>query len=218
ATGLLVAGIAWLVSRDGVAAGGAGAAYVLLPSTFESYYTLSKCEPLLVFWLASSVWLLLRSVEKEGVRRRLMFGSSCVCLAMAYLTKETALAMVITTMLWAIVEAAPGRHSTEAWTGATMRRYFAVNVVFCVSFFLAKRLSGVAATATGDDSSHYMISIQAILDSALRYLGWCVRDYPHVLVALGFLGVLRVLEHATGRVYRLYAIGVCWMVGAVAIM
>ncbi len=219
ATGIIIARIAWLVSKDRLAATFSGAGYVLLPSTFENYYTLSKSEPLLVFWLVTSAWLLFESIEHGGLWQRLLFGSSCAFLGMAYYTKETALAMVITTGIWAIFELVRRRHSQEALTGGTMRLYLAVNVVFLVSFFLARRLSGVTAIATGDDSRHYMISAHTILGSALRYTGWYLRDYPHVLTALGYLWVLHVLEHAKRRASaRLLVIGVSWIIGSIALM
>jgi hypothetical protein len=100
-----------------------------------------------------------------------------------------------------------------------MRVYFGVNLVLFVSFFVAKKLFAIAAITSGDDSREYLVSVPTVLNSTLRYAGWYVRDYPHVLTALGFLWILHVFENDKRRASDwLVVISLSWIVGSMAVM
>jgi uncharacterized membrane protein len=72
-TGLVIYGIVWTVVKDHFASLFSGLAYVLSPTTFENYYTLSKPEPPLVLWLTLSVFFFLRSVAAFDAKQKYNF-------------------------------------------------------------------------------------------------------------------------------------------------
>ena len=218
ATALLIARIVWVGSRDKLAALFSGLGYLLFPSVFENYYTLSKSEPLLVFFLASSAWLLFESIQKQGLMRRRMFWASCTFLFLAYYTKETALAMTVASFFWAGFEVKRSYRSQSHVTGWMMRSYFAANLVLFSSFFLGRNLFAIASMTTASDSQNYLLSVPIMLESVLRYSGWYLRDYAHVLVALGFLLFLYRLRRNTTSPQWFLSVCLGWVVGATAIM
>ena len=103
-------------------------------------------------------------------------------------------------------------------TGWVMRSFFAANLVLFASFFLSRNLVGIAPMTTASDSQNYLLSVSSILESVVRYSGWYVRDYSHVLIALGFLWVLHLLGRSKTSSEWFLSVCLSWVVGATAIM
>jgi hypothetical protein len=217
-TALCVSGTVAIVTGDRLATLLAGIAYVLAPPVFESYYTLSKPEVPLTLWLALSLWGWARArtdAELRPSRSRWPFAVSAATLLLAYLTKETAQAMVLVSTLsvaalWALgrISGSPGPRRVDWW-------YTGVNVAWAALFWVSRIGSGTASIAAGGDSQRYALTAQSILSSALGHAVWYTRDFALLAPLLAFLWY-RGADLRTSP--WLLVVPVSWIAGWTAIM
>jgi hypothetical protein len=189
-TAMAVAGAVAFATRDALASSLAGLAYLLSPPVIESYYTLSKPEVPLAFWLAGSLccWAGARTLWETAPRRsRCLLWASAASLLFAYLSKETAQAMLVVSLLWVItawglpgVSRPPGAARVDRW-------YLAINVGCTALFWITRSAVGTVTIGAGDDSRHFALTGPVMAATALRHLAWYVRDFPLLGPLLAFV-------------------------------
>jgi hypothetical protein len=213
-TAISVAGTAAMATRSSLASLGAGLAYVFSPPVIESYYTLSKPEVPLALFLSASLcgWAGARAQwEAMRGRSRLLIAASALPLLLAYLTKETALAMVLVVGTWTAMGysglAARGPARADRW-------YLAINVACAVLIWAARDAAGIAAIAAGAYSKHYTVTAPGIVSSLFGHLAWFLRDFPALLPLAAFAGWARRRTPDGWIVY----VPVLWILAWTAIM
>jgi hypothetical protein len=189
-TGLAVAAAVALATKDALASAIGGLAYLLSPPVVENYYTLSKPEVPLALWLAVSLggWAGARAQWETAPRRsRGLLAASALALLFAYLTKETAQAMLVVSVLCVIalrrlpgITRQPSAERIDRWC-------LAMNLAGTALFWAVRAAVGTAAIGAGGDSHHYAVSGQVLAASALRHLAWYVRDFPLLAPLLAFV-------------------------------
>lgn len=222
-TALAISGIGGIATANHVTGLLCGVAYVLSGPVIESYYTLSKDEPPLVLWLALSVFFLVATIGGLGSERRpvkRLFAASVPPLILAYFTKETALAMVLVSGLWAgaafFRERGLAAHPVLRVTAG----YFIVNLTMAAVYWATRSLSGTSAVVAGTDSAHYVIMPGAVLNSLARYVAWYVRDFPFLVPLFAFVAGVFFASRRTKWEREWYVVVGCvlWIVGWTVVM
>ena len=222
ATAITISGIALVGTGDRLAAILSGVAYTVSGPAVESYYTLSKSEPPMVLWLALSLLCLLAAISARDAARtrgRMLFAASVALLLAAYFTKETALAMVLVSGMWACSALWRERRCSSHSASRVMIAYFLASLAIALTFLVARTASGTAAVEVGGDSRGYLFAAEAMSASLTRYVAWYVRDFPYLLPILACMALILVRS----REVRFRALGLMthcalWVVGWTVIM
>ncbi|HYB40602.1 MAG TPA: hypothetical protein VEL75_02470, partial [Candidatus Methylomirabilis sp.] len=221
ATAVLIAEGVALAARNRLAGLLAALAYVLAPPAIENYYTISKSEPWLVLVLALSVYLLLRALqlaERDPRKSRRRLAAAQIVLLAAYFWKETAFAMLIVSGLW-LAGTWCGDRRLAAPRSRIVLGYFLANAACGAIFWTAYRLSGTPSIGSGTYSVHYMLALDTMGKSALRHLGFAVRDFPLLIVASAVWTARLARGVKASAPARGLALGsLAWVVGWTVIM
>lgn len=216
---LLLAGLALLVMhlmrRQGastVQAGLAGALFVLSGPVIESFYTLTKIEPLQVLFILGAVALAWRAVGSLNLARKFPLALlTWLAAFLAFLCKETTLVMIPIILAWlgaAWIFKASRTQKAGLWI------LLVAFIVAAVAFWLA-RAHYVSPHGPGY-ASQYRLGLGQILATAYRWGGWIIRDFPYLLPCTIFLvwQLFRRRVHAQGSLLLASAV---WMAGWAAI-
>jgi hypothetical protein len=189
-TAIVIFSAVEVVTKDPVAGILSSTFYMLSPPVIESYYTLSKPEPPLVLWIVLSLYLLWRSSEiriSERTRGRVLIAVSTLFLTIAYLTKETALAVLLISALWTLRWFFLTRISQDHRPFEARYEYFIVNVLLSFICWGARILSGTSGVSSGAESRQYRFVLEALYNSLFRHISWYIRDFLYLLPIIVFL-------------------------------
>jgi hypothetical protein len=194
----------------------AGLFFVLSGPTVESFYTLSKPEPLqLALLLASLLLLAPYGRQRSRWAKGGLIAGAWLAILFADLTKETSLVMIPISLAWLIL--AWRQRPTEGQEGYRVARALLLAAVLAGLLFFMLRWRFVALGLPAESyASRYDFSLSRLATSGVRWTGWLVRDYLYVvpLVAGGVLGYLGRKDHRLGV---LAAVCLVWMAAWVAL-
>lgn len=208
---LLVYSITRVVNPNRLTAGLAGLLFLLSGAALESFYTLSKSEPLQVFLLLAGLQVVISGMRPAGrtVTAALLF-------TLAAMVKETSLVILPVTAAWcglAYLRRQPGE--AEPYRQSARSAFIASAAAALV--FLAGRsvyLSG--SLASGTYANNYVLEPMPMLVNALRWLAWVLRDFPYLLVAgAGWLAISALQKDWKSLFPTLAAL--VWMAGWMAV-
>lgn len=214
-TALLVVAIARARRAGPLEAGLAGALFALAVPAAESYYTLSKGEPIQTFWLAAALLALAagRAGESRG-RRAARALAIALALLLAMLSKETSLAVVPVGAAWAALAWA-GRRTDRA--RGVERLLFLLAALVAAAAFLALRAAALpVGLAGGSYTGNYELSAGRLADSLVQWAGWLARDVPH-LAPLGLAFLALSLRPGAGALRAEGAEDLVWMAAWVGV-
>jgi hypothetical protein len=195
ATALTLNRITHMISGSALAGLAAGMFYVLAPPVIENYYTLGKTEVQLTLYLGLSVLYLVKAVA-QPTRRWLFFVLSIVLLLCSFLTKETALMLIPTSICWTVGYIWMHRGDSSARGDIRLLTSYTAAAIVCAIVIRALAwLSGVANASAGSYSQNYALSAGVILNSLVGQLLLLARDYG----ALPWLVVVLALTIIYGR-------------------
>jgi hypothetical protein len=169
--------------------------YLLAGPVIENYYTLSKGEADQALWLVLSLlpiaWL---SKVTRWHQRVLAVFMSAVFVFMAAITKETTLVMVPISVVWCALEFLRARKSDDK-RGLHARILYTLVTVAVTVVFLLLRTRTVGSMLVGEEfsqgyTSGYNFRVEVILASAVRWIGWLVRDFSYLAPLFLILGLL----------------------------
>lgn len=168
----------------------AGLLFVLSGPVIESFYTLSKGEPLqvalLLLAMLSSAWMFRTIVTWK----RLLFGLlGMLAIFSAMSVKETSIVMIPVSLAWLLLAWMRQRRSAQPLSQPGWGvKAIAALVVFSISgsgLFLVLRRMMISTVLTGGSyTNDYSIQAQTILSSLVRWAGWSVRDFIFILPLL----------------------------------
>ena len=167
-------------------AGLAGLLFVLAGPVIENYYTLSKGEALQLLGILLFLLLSYTIVENHRfwIKLLAMIGA-VLALLVAFVAKETTLAIVVLTAGWMALAL------LYRILGQDRRSLSYYWVVFATALlggglFLVLRSLFVPVGLTGGSyTGNYQLTIGALAASVLRWTGWLLRDYNYLLPVLG---------------------------------
>jgi hypothetical protein len=168
-----------------------GLVFTISTPIIENVYTLSKGENLQVLFLLAAIWLVLWAVRHaRGFKYWIALVVSSILILAACFTKENSLIILpISLVSWLFAFLARWRRvNSAAFVERIVRRllYSSLTggILFYVgrSFMLSSRILGVG------QSSEFSFAPSQLVNSAVRWGGWMLRDYlwllPIVLMAL----------------------------------
>jgi hypothetical protein len=168
----------------------AGLLFALSGPVIESFYTLSKGEPLqvalLLLAMLSSAWMFQTTI----IWKRLLFGLlGMLSVFSAILVKETSIVMIPVSLGWLFLAWLRQRKNTlsgrQSGWGVKATTALAVFSIFSSGLFLLLRRMMITTVLTGGTyTNDYSLQIQTILSSLVRWAGWSIRDFIFILPLL----------------------------------
>jgi hypothetical protein len=176
---MLIAGsLAWLVRARGATklqAGLTGILFAIAGPIIESFYTISKSEPLQVAWVVLSLLPVFGAFPKSVNGKIVAFLTSTLALICASFSKETTLAMIPASLAWLFLEWLFNRKDRQ---GLLATALYAGASLFAGVFFLV--LSGLVLGGeliVHGYAGHYNLDKGLILFMLNYWIGWFLRDF-----------------------------------------
>ena len=212
----LLAVLVRLVRSSGGTPRQAAVAVVLFAScgpTIESFYTLSKAEPLQLAWIAGSLLATATALGAVGARRAGLLVLAAGALLLAHATKETSLVLVPISLGWLAVERWSSREPFPFPRFAVT--YLAINLVAAAAFVVLRWSYAPLAVAEGTYTRAYTLHLGVVGPALFRISAWLVRDFAFLLPLLLFAVLSPRRDGSPAR--RLIGYASVWMVGWLAV-
>jgi hypothetical protein len=179
----------------------------------ETFYTLSKAEPLQMMWVALSLLAAAAAASRRRLARLGLTGLAAALLVVAHGTKETSVVLLPISVGWLAIERWMSRQrGPYASFTAT---YVAANVIAALAFLGVRSYFAPLPLSDGWYTRAYALSVPTVGAALFRMAAWGLRAFAFLLPLLG-VGALTVIRgHGTSRRLILYA-GV-WMGGWLAV-
>jgi hypothetical protein len=174
-----------------------GVLLVLAGPLVESTYTLSKPELLQVLLLLAAVTPFTRTI---GDRRIRLFAAlwATLLILVATLTKETAVIMVPISAAWLLAAIISKRREDRRGEAAQWGALLLASSAATLVYFALRSQFLEVSLSEGSYTNNLELSMARLIDSAVRWSGWLVRDFAWVapLLLVPFLDVIdRKLKH-----------------------
>jgi uncharacterized membrane protein len=176
ALAVIVAGIIFLVyaiTRRRFQATIAGLAFLLSGSVVESFYTLKGEVIQVTFLVLSLLSLLLYTAAKTRWQRIGAVFLTVIILLLAYLVKETTIALLPISAVWYFLERGFLRGDKKPVLWSARGIYLAANLISAPLFFLARAFAIPSGLNQGSYTSRYTYQLSQITVSSLRWGGGC---------------------------------------------
>jgi len=218
---LLLAGLLAVLVRlvrwgggTGQQAAVAAVLFALCGPTIESFYTLSKAEPLQLTWIGVSLLATAAAaIQAHRARRVGLITLAAAALLFAHTTKETSVVLVPISLGWFAIECWSTR---ERGAGARFAAtYVVINVIAAAAFIALRWCYAPLGLAEGTYTRAYTLHPGAVGDALFRISAWLVRDFAFLLPLLAVAGLSLVGGRPAWRRPVLFA-GV-WMAGWLAV-
>ena len=218
---LLLAGLLAVLARLVRLSGGtrlqaavAAVVFALCGPTIETFYTLSKAEPLQLTWIGASLLATAAfAIEARRARRASLIALAAATLLLAHATKETSVVLLPISLGWLAVERWSSRERGP-WARFAAS-YVAINVVAAVAFAALRWSYAPLGLAEGTYTRAYALHAGAIGAALFRISAWLVRDFAFLLPLLAVTVLSLSDSRPAWRRPILYA-GV-WMAGWLAV-
>jgi hypothetical protein len=211
----LLTSLARLVRLGGGTAGQAAVAVVvfaLCGPTIESFYTLSKPEPLQLLWIGGALLATVAAVGAPAPRRAALIALAAGLSLLAYATKETSAVLVPISLGWLALEWAGGERGPSRRFATT---YAAINVAAAAAFVVLRAHYAPLGLAEGTYTRAYAFDARVVAPALFRLAAWLLRDFAFLLPLLAFSAVWRRAGWARGGRAIRYAC--VWMAGWLAV-
>src|SRR2546422_3049987 len=188
--------------------------FALSGPAIESFYTLSKAEPLQMTWIGLSLLATAAAAsEARSVRRAGLLTLAAVTLLLAHATKETSLVLVLVSVGWLAIE----RRSTEkrgTWARVATT-YVVITLVGAAAFLALRWYYAPLGLAEGTYTRAYALHSGVVGAAVFRISARIVRDFAFLLPLLAVPLPSRGGGRLAWRRPILYAC--VWMAGWVAL-
>ena len=218
---LLLAGLLAILARLVRCGGGtslqaavAAVLFALCGPTIESFYTLSKAEPLQLTWIGVSLLAAAAAaIEARRARRTGLITLAAAALLFAHATKETSVVLVPISLSWLAIECWASRER-GAWARFA-GTYVVINVVAAAVFTALRWYYAPLGLAEGTYTRAYALHPGAVGAALFRISAWLVRDFLFLLPLLTVAVASLVGGRHALRRPILYAC--VWMAGWLAV-
>jgi hypothetical protein len=187
---LLLAGLLAVLARLVRLGGGtplqaavAALLFALCGPTIETFYTLSKAEPLQLMWIGVSLLATAASaIEAHRARRAALITLAAAALLLAHATKETSVVLVPISLGWLAIERWSSRERGPCSRFAAT--YVAINVVAAAAFVALRWYYAPLGLAEGTYTRAYALHPGVVGAALFRISAWLVRDFAFLLPLL----------------------------------
>lgn len=178
-----IAGLIYFARLGGATrlqAGVAGLFFAASGPVIENFYTLSKAEPIQVFFLLSSLILMEHCARQTNVKRQMMLALGIAgALVLANTTKETSLAMIPISAVLLAVALVRKHFRPEISAPRPAVLFVLASGAAGAAFLLLRMHFAIVAISSGSYTKAY--SFAHLGESAWRLVGWVIRDFPQLL-------------------------------------
>lgn len=192
----------------------AGCLFAIASPVIESFYTISKQEPLQVAWVLFSLLPLFGIFPKSARGKVIAFLASTLALTCASLSKETTLAMVPISLAWLVLEWLFHRKDRQVLRATA--RYAGASMLAGAIFLLLRGLFLGGGLTLHGYSAHYQLAPGLILFMMNYWIAWFVRDFLGLFLCLLLL-VVSFPRQIQAAEYKLLVASAVWMGAWVAI-
>ncbi len=182
----------------------------------ETFYTLSKAEPLQMTWIGISLLATAASaLQERWARRAGLAALAATALLLAHATKETTVVLIPVSLGWLAVE----RWRREAEACARFAKtYVLINLVAALAFAGLRWYYAPLRLGEGTYTRAYSLDAGTVGRALFRISAWLLRDFAFLppllaIAALSLLGVFVV----NGWSRRLVPYACLWMGGWLAV-
>lgn len=183
---MLIAGsLAWLVRARGATklqAGLAGILFAIAGPVIESFYTISKSEPLQVVWVVFSLLPIFGAFPRSVCGKIIAFLTSTLALICASLAKETTLAMIPTSLAWLFLKWLFNRKERQGLLATAL--YAGASLFAGMFFFVLSSLVLRGELIVRGYAGHYNLDKGLILFMLNYWIGWFLRDFIGLFLCL----------------------------------
>jgi hypothetical protein len=209
----LLAMLAKLARLTGATRGQAAVAALLLAVSgpaIETFYTLSKAEPLQLTWIGLSLLATAASVSAaRTAARAALFVAAATALLLAHATKETSVVLVPIAFGWLAFEWWTPKKS-PTWARFAIA-YVLINLLAVAAFGALRWQYAALALGEGTYTRAYVFQTVTIGPALFRICAWLARGFAYLLPLLA----LAALPRVGGRRPIVYAC--VWMAGWLAV-
>jgi hypothetical protein len=183
---------------------------------WENYYTLSKPEPALVFFLAVSAFFLFKSFQvsaTSGSIPRSFLVLSSVFVGLTYFTKETSVVMLPISIALVFITlrcAKPTRNTAIAFSIA--------NIVWFCCYLVLRTAAHTYSISEGNDSLHYSTGLNQIYPSVVDALAWIIRDFAYAIPLILAASLFVRRRHGQAGARLVLGYGAVFSLGWILIM
>lgn len=210
------AGMIWLVRRAGgnqLQAGSAGILFVLSGPVFENYYTLSKSEPLQLFWLVLALFCTsFFQNQKTHLGRGILTLVATILVWLALASKETSIVLLPISFSWLILAWIWKRQNRDINLSPYLL-LFSASLLASAAYWLWRSsfISGIVAS--DGYSGMYSLDLSLLISSAKEWLGWLRRDFTYFGFLLLFAVVSAAANRRLSKVSLIYVLSLMWIAG-----
>jgi hypothetical protein len=218
---LLLAGLLALLARLVRLGGGtrlqaavAAVLFALCGPTIETFYTLSKAEPLQLTWIGVSLLTTAAAaIEAHRARRAGLITLAAAALLFAHATKETSVVLVPISLGWLAIERWWCRERGPCARFAAT--YVVINAVAAAAFTAVRWYYAPLGLAEGTYTRAYALHPAAAGAALFRISAWLVRDFAFLLPLVAATALSLLGGRPASRRPILYAC--VWMAGWLAV-
>jgi hypothetical protein len=188
--------------------------FTLSTPVIENVYTLSKGENFQVLLLLCVIWLVYTAVKSaRGFKYWLLLADAALFVLVTCFTKENTLVVVpISLVWWAMAFLGRWRRLTSAaLVERVTRRLAVVSMVGGGLFYIGRTLMLSSRILGVGQSSQFSFDPAALLNSAVRWGGWMMRDYLWLL-PLAVLVLVICLVRKCWPTSALWWLALVWMI------
>jgi len=217
---LLLAALLAILARLVRLAGGSGLQAMLASVLFavcgpavETFYTLSKAEPLQLLWIGVALLAAAGATAAASAGRAALLVLGVVASFLAHATKETSVVLVPISLGWLLVARASGARATR-WERFAVGS-LVVSVLGAAAYAAVRWRYAALALGDGSYTRAYALHADTAGPALFRIVAWLARDFAVLLPVIALAMISGVLRDADRR--RPLAYALVWMLGWLAI-
>jgi hypothetical protein len=203
------------ISTNKIIAWLGGILFVLSGPVIENFYTLSKSEPLALFWLVLSLISIDRySDRRSRLIKSALFLQTTLFIFLSVASKETALVILPISAGWLLVSVL--RQSNSIFDHNKALAYFLAGL-FAALFFVVMRSLMVGGDLIGSGySDQFQFTLARLFSSGSRWAAWIFHDFAYVIPMCVFL-LVRLIRKEHIPQLNILLMGLIWMAGWVSV-
>lgn len=158
-----------------------GVLYCLSASTVESHYTISKSEPMLLFWTFAGLLIISAAMRLRNERLRYsLILLTIVCFWLAFIMKETAIVFVGIAFVWMLLAWLWKSRPLDDGMNFVSARIIFFSALFAGALWIISRNYFIGGSQQGY-AANYKISATIISEQVWKWVGYLLRDYFYLL-------------------------------------
>lgn len=203
--------VAFILLRKKWAAWLAGVLFIFSGPVVESFYTITKSEPIMLFFIVLAVIVFLSLARQTSSLKKILIMTTVVLLFFfAFASKETGIVMVGICTGWLGLTFIFRRQRASKDDKRFVFWLLIASIIALVIYFALRQAFQTKSLSEGGYTSSYLLDYSIIRDQLLRWLGRFLRDYFFILPLGMVLCVPKIRQKVN---LRIVAYVVVWLGG-----